>query len=156
MTNDLQQARISTEVLDEYRKIVAWLEAQAALRGAVGDTMHGLAAEALTELIEREYSRHMIPLYGMLDVWMATRGTSHPEFDQFYSEHGYAETWARLLADVRALAAADAHLPSMEQVQAEAWKEGYVAGFLKAMGDELGGSNREAVLPGLSTKENER
>lgn len=112
MTDDLQQARISTEVLNEYRKIAAWLEAQAATRGPVGDTMHGLAAEALTKLIEMGYSRHMIPLYGMLDVWMATRGTSHPEFDQFYSEHGYAETWSRLLADVRALAAADAHLPS--------------------------------------------
>ena len=30
-------------------------------------------------------------------------------------------------------------------VQAEAWKEGYVAGFLKAMGGELDGSAREAA-----------
>lgn len=44
-----------------------------------------------------------------------------------------------------ALAAADAHLPSVEQVKAEAWKEGYVAGFLKAMGGELDGSARAAV-----------
>lgn len=42
-----------------------------------------------------------IPLYGMLDVWMALNGTSHPEFDAFYAEHGYAETWARILAAVR-------------------------------------------------------
>lgn len=33
----------------------------------------------------------------------------------------------------------------LEQVQAEAWKEGYVAGFLKAMGGELDGSAREAA-----------
>ncbi len=43
-----------------------------------------------------------IPLYGMLDVWMALYGTSHPEFDEFYAEHGYADTWARILAAVRA------------------------------------------------------
>ena len=36
-------------------------------------------------------------------------------------------------------------------VKAEAWKEGYVAGFLQAMGGTAGPS-----LPGLSTKENER
>lgn len=42
-----------------------------------------------------------IPLYGMLDVWTALYGTSHPEFDEFYAEHGYAETWARILAAVR-------------------------------------------------------
>lgn len=60
MTDDLQQARISVEVLDEYRKIAAWLEAQAATRSPVGDTMHGLAAEALTNLIEHEYSRHTV------------------------------------------------------------------------------------------------
>ena len=36
-------------------------------------------------------------------------------------------------------------------VQAEAWKEGYVAGFLQAIGGTAGPS-----LPGLSTKENER
>ena len=33
----------------------------------------------------------------------------------------------------------------LEQVEAEAWKEGYVSGFLKAMGGELDGSAREAV-----------
>lgn len=42
-----------------------------------------------------------IPLYGMLDVWMALYGTSHPGFDEFYAEHGYAETWVRILAAVR-------------------------------------------------------
>ena len=106
MSDDLQQARISAEVLNEYRKIAAWLEAQAATRGPVGDTMHGLAAEALTNLIEHEYSRHTIPLYGMLDLWMALYSTSHPQFDEFYEKHGYAETWARLLAEVRSRSAA--------------------------------------------------
>ena len=106
MSDDLQQARISAEVLNEYRKIAAWLEAQAATRGPVGDTMHGLAAEALTNLIEHEYSRHTIPLYGMLDLWMALYGTSHPQFDEFYEKHSYAETWARLLAEVRSRSAA--------------------------------------------------
>lgn len=46
-------------------------------------------------------SEQRIPLYAMLDVWMALYGTSHPEFDEFYAKHGYAETWARLLAAVR-------------------------------------------------------
>lgn len=32
----------------------------------------------------------------------------------------------------------------LEQVKAEAWKEGYVAGFLKSMGGELDGSARAA------------
>ncbi len=31
----------------------------------------------------------------------------------------------------------------LEQVKAEAWKEGYVAGFLKAMGGELNGFEEE-------------
>lgn len=97
-------ARVSMEVLSEYRKIAAWLEAQASTRGPVGDTMHGLASEALTNLIEHEYSRHTIPLYGMLDLWMALYGTSHPRFDEFYEKHGYAETWARLLDEVRSRA----------------------------------------------------
>lgn len=43
----------------------------------------------------------LIPLYAMLDVWTALYGTSHPEFDEFYAEHGYSETWARLLAEIR-------------------------------------------------------
>lgn len=97
--------RVSMEVLDEYRRIASWLEAQSAVRGAAGDTMHGLAAEALTNLIDREYSRHAIPLYAMLDVWMALYGTSHPEFDEFYERHGYAATWSMLTARVRALLA---------------------------------------------------
>ena len=98
---DAQAERVSMEVLNEYRRIAAWLESQAALRGATGDTMHGLAAEALATLIDHEYSRHTIPLYGMLDVWMALYGTSHPGFDEFYDEHGYAEAWSRLMAEVR-------------------------------------------------------
>lgn len=93
---------MSAEVLDEYRRIQQWLERQAALLGPVGDTMHGLAAEALDRLIEREHTRHRVPLYGMLDIWQALYGTSHPEFDEFYAEHGYAETWARLCAEVDA------------------------------------------------------
>ena len=35
----------------------------------------------------------------------------------------------------------------LEQVQAGAWKEGYVAGFPKAMGGELDGSARAACCP---------
>ena len=116
-----QAERLSMEVLNEYRKIAAWLEAQAATRGPVGDTMHGLAAEALTNLIEHEYSRHKIPLYGMLDLWMALGVTSHPEFDEFYDEHGYAETWSRLLDGVRRLRRAHGWLsegaPSEEQIE---------------------------------------
>lgn len=59
-----------------------------------------------------EYSRHTIPLYGMLDLWMALYGTSHPQFDEFYEKHGYAETWARLLAEVRSRAAAGVAPPA--------------------------------------------
>ena len=65
-----------------------------------------------------EYSRHTIPLYGMLDLWMALYGTSHPQFDEFYEKHGYAETWARLLAEVRSRAAAGA----APQAESEAGK----------------------------------
>lgn len=43
----------------------------------------------------------LIPLYAMLDVWTALYGTSHPEFDEFYDQHGYAETWAHLLSSIR-------------------------------------------------------
>lgn len=92
--------RLSMEVIEEYRRIATWLESKAAVTGPVGDTMHGLAAEAMTRLIDREYAAHKIPAYAMLDVWQALYGTSHPEFDEFYAKHGYAETWARLLAAV--------------------------------------------------------
>lgn len=47
-----------------------------------------------------------IPLYGVLDLWSALHGTSHPEFEEFYEQHGYAEAWAGLLAMVRSRAAA--------------------------------------------------
>ncbi len=128
---DAQAERVSMEVLDEYLRIAAWLETQAALREATGDTMHGLAAEALATLIDHEYSRHTIPLYGMLDVWMALHGTSHPDFDEFYDEHGYAEAWSRLMAEIRSRAAVpdaatelraerDAALAAIERVRAEA------------------------------------
>lgn len=62
------------------------------------------AADALARrTVQGKAGEHggTLPLYGMLDVWMALYGTSHPEFDEFYAEHGYAETWARLLAAVR-------------------------------------------------------
>lgn len=43
-----------------------------------------------------------IPMYGMLDLWMALHGAERSEeFEPFYAEHGYAETWARLLHAVR-------------------------------------------------------
>lgn len=53
MSEREQGESMSTEVLDEYRRIQQWLERQDALLGPVGDTMHGLAAEALDRLIER-------------------------------------------------------------------------------------------------------
>src|SRR5690606_22095980 len=46
-------------------------------------------------------------------------GTLHPQFDEFYEKHGYAETWARLLAEVRSRAAAPAE-PTEAQVEAAA------------------------------------
>ncbi|WP_336642811.1 hypothetical protein [Microbacterium sp. MMO-113] len=61
-----------------------------------------------------------IPLYGMLDVWMALYGTSHPDFDAFYAEHGYAETWARILAAVRQRRSEPQDEPSDAQVEAAA------------------------------------
>ena len=60
----------------------------------------------VADLLAGEPTKQGIPLYGMLDVWMALYGTSHPQFDEFYEKHGYAETWARLLAEVRSRAAA--------------------------------------------------
>lgn len=48
---------MNPDVLAEYRKIASWLETQAALRGPAGDTMHGLAAEALNDLLAQEEAR---------------------------------------------------------------------------------------------------
>lgn len=59
-----------------------------------------------------------IPLYGMLDVWMALYGTSHPDFDVFYAEHGYAETWACILAAVRGRRAELQDAPPFEALEA--------------------------------------
>lgn len=118
--DDRESPRVSMEVIREYRHILAWLEEQSALRAPTGDTMHGLAAEALSVLIEHEYSRHKIPLYGMLDVWQALYETSHPEWDEFYEKHGYAETWARLLDEVRSRATVpDA---ATERERADLWR----------------------------------
>jgi len=41
-----------------------------------------------------------IPLYAMLDVWMAC-GFEPETFDAHYADQGYADTWAWLLAVVR-------------------------------------------------------
>ena len=61
--------------------------------------------EAILELAEQQRAGNLIaqaiPPYAMLDVWMALYGTSHPDFDEFYAEHGYAETWARLMHAIR-------------------------------------------------------
>ena len=47
-----------------------------------------------------------IPRYAMLDVWAALRGSDQSQaFESFRDEHGYAETWARLMHDVRAIKA---------------------------------------------------
>ena len=54
----------------------------------------------LTSDVWRNRRQKEIPLYAMLDVWMGLYGTSHPEFDEFYAEHGYAETWAYLCAEI--------------------------------------------------------
>jgi hypothetical protein len=43
-----------------------------------------------------------IPLYGMLDLWMALGGEPE-EFDPEYAERGYADMWAWLLGQVRTL-----------------------------------------------------
>lgn len=50
--------RISPDILAEYRRIAGWLETQAALRGPAGDTMHGLAAEALNALLDHAEATH--------------------------------------------------------------------------------------------------
>lgn len=55
--------------------------------------------EAALEAKTAEAQR--IPLYAMLDVFHAVTGTSHPEWDRLYEKHGYAESWARVLAMVR-------------------------------------------------------
>lgn len=91
----------SIEVLKEYEHIANWLERESVLLGPVGDTMHALAAEAFWRLLAVAKGHHRIPRYAMLDIWQALYGTSHPEFDEFYKEHGYAETWARLVGAVR-------------------------------------------------------
>jgi hypothetical protein len=46
-----------------------------------------------------------IPIYGMLDVWTAL-GHDSREFDSWYERVGYAEAWAEICAQVRALAPA--------------------------------------------------
>lgn len=44
----------------------------------------------------------LIPVYGLLDLWMAL-GYDSEEFEAQYLTHGYADTWAWLLARVRDL-----------------------------------------------------
>lgn len=63
-----------------------------------------------------------IPRYAMLDIWMALYGSERSEeFEAFADEHGFAETWARLCAEVRGLTAP----PSEDEIEAglKAWFE---------------------------------
>jgi hypothetical protein len=43
--------RLSEKVMIEYLKVADWADRQAALRSPVGDTMHGLSAEAIRALV---------------------------------------------------------------------------------------------------------
>ena len=102
-----QRPPVSAAVLDEYRRVAEWLDGKAAILSPVGDTMHGLAAEALHTLIEGGSARSVsgddpIPRYAQLDVWMALFGAERSEeYEPFREEHGFAETWSWLLAQVR-------------------------------------------------------
>ena len=60
-----------------------------------------IADAILTSDVWRNRHPQIIPIYAMLDVWMALHDTSHPEFDEFYAEYGYAEAWARLMHAIR-------------------------------------------------------
>lgn len=71
---------------------------------------------------DREANGGPIPHYAMLDIWMALHGTSHPEYDEFYAEHGYAETWARLCSEVRSR-----RLSSTPVETEENWEWGVIA-----------------------------
>lgn len=44
----------------------------------------------------------LIPVYGLLDLWMAL-GMDSEDFEAHYLTHGYADTWARMLQAVRDL-----------------------------------------------------
>lgn len=96
-----EHARFHGDVADDQRVLLA--------------EVRGLRAEA-----------QRIPLYAMLDIWQALYGTSRPEFDEFYAEYGYAETWARLLAEVRALSS---HPDEETNIRATVWQEGWERGF---------------------------
>jgi len=82
------------------QKLIESLLAQANEQG-----IHVEIAEPVQ--IDRDPGAHggPIPSYGMLDVWAALFGTSHPEFDEFYAKHGYAETWAWLMSEIRSRSA---------------------------------------------------
>jgi hypothetical protein len=47
----LMTERLSEKVMIEYLKVADWADRQAALRSPVGDTMHGLSAEAIRVLV---------------------------------------------------------------------------------------------------------
>lgn len=56
----------------------------------------------LADLPELVTSDDPIPRYAQLDVWMALFGAERSqEYEAFRDEHGFAETWSWLLAEVR-------------------------------------------------------
>lgn len=95
-----QSNNVASIVFDQIKKVWPDLHPVLDLRYGIADALWaaGFRRSEVSKPGEHDGS---IPLYGMLDVWTALYGTSHPEFDTFYAEHGYAETWARILAAVR-------------------------------------------------------
>lgn len=85
--------------------------------GVCSPTTRGLLddAQALIDRLTAPPADWPIPRYAMLDIWMALYGSERSEeFEAFADEHGFAETWARLCAEVRGLTAP----PSEEEIEA--------------------------------------
>lgn len=71
--------------------------------GVEGRTLYERLADALEAAQRPPVSKDdPIPRYAQLDVWMALFGAERSEeYGPFREEHGHAETWAWLLAQVR-------------------------------------------------------
>jgi hypothetical protein len=69
------------------------------IEGRLGGTLAG----DLRAILDSSPAQHQtIPLYAMLDVWMALFGSDRSEeFEPWYEEGGYAEAWAEICGFVR-------------------------------------------------------
>lgn len=79
----------------------AGLEAEVRRRTeALRQNLHGVEAARDEWQARVEKAKQLIPVYAMLDVWLAL-GRDSIHFDDWYDDLGYADAWAELVCDAR-------------------------------------------------------